>query len=102
MSDPILTDKQHEELLQHDLGKIAAMPAGARILRWLIYDLGALEQPSWSTDPLLSARIEGNRHVGREVMNALRKIDNEQGTQHFRRVYEARFGRTGEEEKDHG
>lgn len=83
-----------KDQLASDLIKIGKTPEGARILRWFIYDVGMLEQPSWSGEAAHTTDLlEGKRAAGREVANELRRIDDTIDAGLSRAVQEARFER---------
>jgi hypothetical protein len=79
--------------IETDLIAVGRTNEGARLLRWLIFDVGKLEEPSWSSDALLMALTEGRRAVGRDLANELRRIDAKLDAGLYRAVHEARFER---------
>ena len=88
-----------QELLRYDLNKLVATPEGARVLRWIIYEAGALEDPSWASDPLLMALKEGKRVLARDISNMIRKVDEEfaTGGKLYRKIFETRMERVSHE-----
>jgi hypothetical protein len=82
-----------EARLESDLVTIGRTAEGARVLRWIIFDVAGLEEPAWSTDALTMALREGQRAAGRAVVNELRRIDTKLGADLYRAVHEARFER---------
>lgn len=82
-----------DELLHADIAAVANTKEGARLLRWVVFDVCGLEQPSWAPDALTMSLNEGKRVVGREIVNELRRIDAEVGEGLFRKVYDTRFER---------
>lgn len=76
-----------------DLVKIGRMPEGARVLAWLIYGAGGLEQPSFGLSDRDTNLAEGRRANARDIVNELRRIDEKLDTGLFRAVFEARFAR---------
>ena len=93
MPDAVPAKDLNEATLKrwNDLSKMVANEHGREVLKWIIYELGGLEEPSYHDNPLMMARTEGRRGLARELNNELRRIDVQYGTDLSRRVFEARF-----------
>lgn len=74
-------------VLEADLRAVVLTDQGARVLRWILYEVLKLEDTEFAVDPLLLAARQGRRVGAGEIVTLLRSIDLEL----FRRVVEARF-----------
>lgn len=60
-----------------DLRELLSLPAGRRLLWWLINGQCGLHSGSFSSDALLMAYHEGRRSIGREVMQESQAADRD-------------------------